>query len=160
LWTGAWTDLGVTAGNVVSSIQMTDAETYCLTYNTCLEATIGPFELRDSSDALVSTMWSGRTPTSADSGYVTEGSQSAVGCGSICAAASSIELWFHFTLDTGNDMNATCDFYLDEVDISIEHAAPVASGRHKIWVSKVRFGADDEGKMVVVSSDTRPADSD
>jgi hypothetical protein len=161
LWTGAWTDLGVTGGNVVSSIQMTDVRTRCIDYSTCLEATIGPFELRDSSDALVSTMWSGRTASSAEGSYTTEGSQSAVGCGSICAAASSIELWFHWTLDTGNAMNALCTFWVDELDISIEHdVAATGILRRRPMTTKVRFGIDDEGKVAVVSSDTRPADSD
>ena len=158
-WTGAWTDFGVTAGHTVSTVQMTDVRTRFDSYSTCNVATAGPYELRNSSDTLVSTLWTGRTASGSEGSYTSEGSQSAQGCGSICAAASSIELWFGYDLQTGNDMNANCGYLLDELDISIEHAVVAAADRHRIMVTRTRLGVRN-GKMVVLSTDTQPADSD
>jgi hypothetical protein len=158
-WTGTWEDLGVTVSNVVSSVQMTDLGTNCTDYTTCGEATFGPFELRDSTDTLVSTLWAGRTASADEDAWTAEGSQTAQGCGSICASGSSIELWMNGLWDTANAMNATCGGRIDNLDISIEHAAGAATVANPLLITKVRFRYEN-GQMVVAGSSTQPAGSD
>lgn len=154
-WSGTWETLGVDVGHTVSTVQMTDAETRCVTYSTCAESTIGPFELRDSGDSLVATLWSGRTASGAEGDYTTEGSQSAQSCGSVCASSSSIQLWIGWVLDTANNASATCDFYIDELDISIEHTAPPSNYLNRMMITKARLGWRG-GRLQVLESVTTP----
>ena len=145
-WTGTWEDLGVSAGNTVSTVQMTDVATKSLTWNVCDAMTIGPFELRDSADALVSTLWAGRSPTAAEGSFTAEGSQAAQSVGTLTASNASIELWLNSSHDTGNDSVAECSLVVDDLDISIEHAA--AAGRNnRVIITRVRF---ENGKVIVL----------
>jgi hypothetical protein len=137
--TGTWEDLGVTPGNVVSTVQMTDADTYATVWSDCDSIEMGDFELRDSGDSLVATLWAGRDPTSADGDWVAEGSQSAQGVGGLTASNSSIELWLHTNLNTGNAAAGTCTWKIDNLDISIVHAPPATSSISEMLVTSVRF---------------------
>lgn len=141
-WTGTWEDLGVTSGDVVSTIQMTGLDTYCTTYYVCLTMTMGPLQLRDSGDSLVATLWTGRTATEADADWVAEGSQSAQSVGSLTASNSSIELWLTTKNYTGNDNAASCIAGFDNLALSIEHTTPASVIPRRIIVTSVRFSGD------------------
>lgn len=142
-WTGTWETLGVPSGNTVSTIQMTDVDTKMITWNVCDATDMGPFELRDSSDTLVATLWSGRSPTAAEGSWTSEGSQSAQSVGSLTASSSSIELWFRSLTNTGNNSSAECTFGIDNLDITVVHTSPPST-----TVNKLLITFDGQGRIV------------
>lgn len=148
-WDGTWEDLGVTPGNVVSSVQMTDAATKAdqNSASYCDTNTMGPLSLRDGSSTLVSTLWSGRTAASgSESSWTNEGSQTAQGCGSVCASDATIRFHIEATIDTANDKNAICSFFIDDLDIQIIHSTPSASSS-RLLITKVKFKGGKDGKI-------------
>ena len=151
-WAGTWETLGVTAGNTVSSIQMTDVDYQYTTDTNCDDVDIGPFELRDSANALVSTMWAGTGSLTTAGAYAAAGSQAAVGVGSLTASTSNIELWMQTILDIANVSAASCVSSFDNLDITVTHALPSTRNRAiiswlwqeppaKLYYTRVTFSA-------------------
>lgn len=122
-WTGTWETFGVTAGHVVSTVQMTDLDYQYTTDSNCDDVDIGPFELRSSADALVATLWAGVNLTTANS-FVSTGPQTEQSVDTLSASNANIELWMQIILDTANVTGAVCESSIDNLDISIVHAAP------------------------------------
>jgi hypothetical protein len=118
-WAGTWEGLGVTAGWTVSTVQHLDTDTKLLTDTGCDSIVFGPLELRDSSNNLVATLWSGRTATTQEESFTAEGSDSAQSVGSLTASNSNIELWFNVTMDIANAANQTCVGVIDNLDLRI-----------------------------------------
>jgi hypothetical protein len=136
-WPSTWETLGVTAGNVVSAIQMTDVDYQFTTDTNCDDVDIGPFELRNSSNTLVSTMWAGTGSLTTAGAYAAAGSQASQGVGALTASTSNIELWMQMILDTANVTGAICISSFDNLDITVTHALPGAPRPRVVVISDV-----------------------
>ncbi len=135
-WAGTWETLGVTPGNVVSTIRLTDVDTKALTWTNCTTMTIGPLTLRDSGGALVATMWAGRSPTAAEGSWTAEGSDPAQSVGSLMASSASIRLRFLGQFKIANTSNSQCTSAVDNLDITIVHALPSGAKRKLVITFK------------------------
>lgn len=136
-WTGTWENLGVTPGNTVSTVQMTDVDYQYTTDSNCDDVDIGPFELRDSANTLVATMWAGTGSLTTAGAYAAAGSQSAVSVGALSASNASIELWFQMIMDTANITGAICESSFDNLDISIVHSTPATNKLNRMIISQL-----------------------
>lgn len=118
-WSGTWEDLGVTPGDTVSTVQMLDLDTKLLTDTNCSNFIFGPFELRDSIDTLVATLWTGRQTDTAEGSFTAEGAQSAQSVGSLSASDSTIHLRIVGLTQVGNSNGSICEGVFDNLDIRI-----------------------------------------
>jgi hypothetical protein len=103
---------------------MTDTDYQYTTDSNCDDVDVGPFELRNSSNTLISTLWAGTGSLTVAGAYAAAGSQASQGVGALTASNSSIELWLQIIMDTANVTGAICESSIDNFDITITHAAP------------------------------------
>ena len=134
-WAGTWETLGVPPGSIVSTVQMTDIATKMHAWNVCNSATLGPYALYTSADALVATLWTGRSPTAIEGSFTAEGSQSAQSVGSLTASDASIKLVLSMTTATGNNAAAERSATFDDFDISIAYSGASGAAKRRIIVT-------------------------
>jgi len=116
---------------------MTDVDYQYTTDTSCDDVDIGPFELRNSSNTLVSTMWAGTGSLTTAGAYAAAGSQTAVGVGALGASTSSIELWMQTILDTANVTAAICTSSFDNLDVTVTHSLATRSRNIIAWLLTV-----------------------
>jgi hypothetical protein len=76
---GTWESLGVPSGATVTAIRLLSASTRCVSRSSHAQTTIiGPYEVRDTSESLIGTLWAGRTATSAEATWTATGAQSSI----------------------------------------------------------------------------------
>ncbi|MDQ3326977.1 MAG: hypothetical protein M3506_00435 [Chloroflexota bacterium] len=130
LWeyAGTWESLGVPVDSTVTAIRLNSGSTQCSEYAKASSSTIGPYELRDSVDTLLGTLWSGRTVTAVDAAFVEAGAQSDVAVPSAQQpSATSIKVQLRDTLNTTTAGGGATTFFIgvhhDQVEIVITYTA-------------------------------------
>jgi len=125
-WTGTWEDLGIPAGSTVTQIRLDAGYTKVTAWNVVDSVTIGPYKLKDSGGVDQATLWTGRTPTGADSDWVAISAQTDQNVPSALQASNStIKLYLERTIDLGNDKNAQATIYEDQLSFVITYTSPV-----------------------------------
>ncbi|MEJ5165484.1 MAG: CxxxxCH/CxxCH domain-containing protein [Thermoanaerobaculia bacterium] len=120
-WTGTFENLGVLPGSIVTGIQLTSAYNRCTIYNTGLQSTAGPYELRDSTgNTVLATLWAGRNFSATDGNWVfVSGTNQTL---SNLPSNTTIRIRLNNTLRTGNSNTAQVRLYDDQISLTITYS--------------------------------------
>jgi hypothetical protein len=124
-WSGTWEDLGIPQNSVVTGIGVSGGYTYTYNWNTVDSVTIGPIKLQDSSSVDQATLWSGRSPVSADGDWQSIGTQSSQSVPSALQdSTSSIKIYMQTYIDIGNNASARATINFDQLTFTITYTPP------------------------------------
>jgi hypothetical protein len=117
-WTGTWEDLGVLPNSIVTAVQLADIASKCVTWLGADGSDLGPFQVLDAEDAVLGTIWDGRSNLAGvDAEWVSAGEQTAV-TGLTCASDDTVKLrlyWNAATSGTDNTIAIAVDTGTDGV---------------------------------------------
>lgn len=126
-WTGTWETLGVPAGNIVDSVQLTWAWK-CLIYTTGAASTAGPFELRDSAGTtLILTLVAGAGYSGTTAWADAVGSTQNVPS-TYQPSNTTIRLRGNATMAIGNSNSGQNGMLRDWYRLTINYSAPAVAG--------------------------------
>ena len=158
-WSGTWEDLGIPQDSVVTGIGVSGGYTYTYNWNTVTSLTIGPIKLQNSSSVDQATLWSGRSPGSADGDWQSIGSQSNQSVPSgLQASTSSIKIYMQTYINLGNNASARATINFDQLTFTITYTPPPDPPSKIVFTNSERAltaGAcnGDEGVLTVQLQD-------
>lgn len=100
-WSGTWEDLGVPAGSVIDGVTMTGLRTKAVTLPSGTSGTFDGVKIYDSGNVLRTTLWSGRTPSAAETSWTTSSGTEQAPPPAIENSDDTIKIRIHFTGDGG-----------------------------------------------------------
>jgi len=128
-WSGSWTSLGVPAGTAVTAVTLIGLDSRVTSYVGGTASSFGTMQLLNGTGVPQGTLWTGRSFSAADGGWVAAGSQPTLSVpAALRSPTSSVSIKQTITLaTTSGGSGKAITAYLDNLAIRVDYAtAPTA----------------------------------